>query len=321
MVKLKTTLFYRKDRSDKVYEVQMRREGTDYFVDVSWGRRGTTLQSQTKTPQPVTLKDALALFDRLVNEKKSDGYGEEDPGEAPAEASAPVKGRPARSGSAKAARPSKGIDLSTVLREIQSQWNSKLKWFNGTTTGVSLTCAATGDEGIVEHSWACVADPTFGVIRCDDESTWETRLAIPGFGDSVRININVPNASEGPDRDDESIVPEPPTEAQRNAFRALLDSPARYRQVVEDINWAYYTQYRTEQVDEDDEESRELLPNIQKPGGVWRLLSQLTIDVPVQPAKGTWIAFNWECRWDPEHGHKVVLKNGKENYVGTQAGG
>jgi bifunctional non-homologous end joining protein LigD len=48
-----THLHYRDLRSDKVYHVQLDRADGGYVVNFQFGRRGSSLQSGTKTPQPL----------------------------------------------------------------------------------------------------------------------------------------------------------------------------------------------------------------------------------------------------------------------------
>jgi bifunctional non-homologous end joining protein LigD len=60
--------------SDKEYRIQVVKNGSGYVVQFQFGRRDSTLQSSTKTNEPVTLEEAERIFDRLVHEKTSKGY-------------------------------------------------------------------------------------------------------------------------------------------------------------------------------------------------------------------------------------------------------
>lgn len=62
--------------SDKVYMVQIVADpgGTGYVVNFQYGRRGSHLNTGTKTPNPVSLMQAETIFDKLVREKKAKGY-------------------------------------------------------------------------------------------------------------------------------------------------------------------------------------------------------------------------------------------------------
>ncbi|MBI5252620.1 MAG: WGR domain-containing protein [Desulfomonile tiedjei] len=73
-------LHYREGNSDKVYQVQLEPKEDGYVVTFAYGRRGSTLQTGTKTTSPVPYDDALTIFHRLVKEKKSKGYTESESG-------------------------------------------------------------------------------------------------------------------------------------------------------------------------------------------------------------------------------------------------
>lgn len=68
-------LYCTQGSSDKVYHMQLVREDDDtYTVNVQYGRRGSTLQSITKTPQALPYDKAKKLYDRLLAEKSGKGY-------------------------------------------------------------------------------------------------------------------------------------------------------------------------------------------------------------------------------------------------------
>jgi bifunctional non-homologous end joining protein LigD len=67
-------LYYRDDRSDKVYQLQLIGSEGGFVVNFQFGRRGTSLQSGTKTSEPVPHAKALKIYQRLVSEKKGKGY-------------------------------------------------------------------------------------------------------------------------------------------------------------------------------------------------------------------------------------------------------
>ncbi|CAM2069594.1 WGR domain-containing protein [Sulfidibacter corallicola] len=70
-------LYFQKGSSDKVYEIDLCEVGTDqYTVNFRYGRRGADLRDGSKTPLPVDRDKALALFDKLVADKKKKGYAE-----------------------------------------------------------------------------------------------------------------------------------------------------------------------------------------------------------------------------------------------------
>ncbi len=74
------TLYYREGSSDKVYQVAIEAQGTGFVVNFAYGRRGSTLQTGTKTSSPVNSEAAKAIFEKLVREKKAKGYTEGESG-------------------------------------------------------------------------------------------------------------------------------------------------------------------------------------------------------------------------------------------------
>lgn len=71
---ISTTLFFKDQKSDKVYRAAIEEKGEGYVVNFAYGRRGATLQTGTKTNQPVGYDVAVTLFNRLVAEKTGKGY-------------------------------------------------------------------------------------------------------------------------------------------------------------------------------------------------------------------------------------------------------
>src|ERR1022692_190575 len=76
----KISLYYNEGRSDKVYRVQMEQKEGGFVVTFQFGRRGSTLQSGTKTSSPVPYEKAKNIYDRLVAEKKGKGYTQDEDG-------------------------------------------------------------------------------------------------------------------------------------------------------------------------------------------------------------------------------------------------
>ena len=52
------TLYYREGSSDKVYQCQIEAAGERFVVNFAYGRRGSTLNTGTKTNVPVEYADA-----------------------------------------------------------------------------------------------------------------------------------------------------------------------------------------------------------------------------------------------------------------------
>ena len=70
-------LYFSEEKSDKVYEVSLCESGQDlYLVNFKYGRRGANLREGTKTIFPVTYKEGLEIFDKLVASKVKKGYAE-----------------------------------------------------------------------------------------------------------------------------------------------------------------------------------------------------------------------------------------------------
>jgi bifunctional non-homologous end joining protein LigD len=68
------SLYFREGTSDKVYHATLEDAGSGYVVNFSYGRRGSTLKTGSKTARPVSMAEARKVFDRLVAEKTGKGY-------------------------------------------------------------------------------------------------------------------------------------------------------------------------------------------------------------------------------------------------------
>jgi bifunctional non-homologous end joining protein LigD len=68
------TLYYREGPSDKVYQASIEPQGGLFVVNFAFGRRGSTLQTGSKTSEPVDYDSAKRIYDKLVREKKAKGY-------------------------------------------------------------------------------------------------------------------------------------------------------------------------------------------------------------------------------------------------------
>ncbi|MCL8312078.1 WGR domain-containing protein [Leptospira interrogans] len=76
----KISLYYQGDGSDKVYHVNIDPEGDGYVVHFAFGRRGSSLQTGTKTSKPVSYEAAQKIMRQLVNSKMAKGYTEIESG-------------------------------------------------------------------------------------------------------------------------------------------------------------------------------------------------------------------------------------------------
>lgn len=68
------TLYFRQGSSDKVYQASIEPKDGRYVVNFAYGRRGSTLNTGTKTSSPVSYEQAKAIHDKLINEKTAKGY-------------------------------------------------------------------------------------------------------------------------------------------------------------------------------------------------------------------------------------------------------
>jgi bifunctional non-homologous end joining protein LigD len=68
------SLHFREGNSDKVYHAAIEPKGEGYLVTFSYGRRGNTLTTGSKTTSPVSLAEATKIFDKLVASKIAKGY-------------------------------------------------------------------------------------------------------------------------------------------------------------------------------------------------------------------------------------------------------
>lgn len=68
------TLYYREGSSDKVYQCRIEPQGERFVVNFAYGRRGSTLNTGTKTSSPVEYQQARQSFDKIVKEKLAKGY-------------------------------------------------------------------------------------------------------------------------------------------------------------------------------------------------------------------------------------------------------
>ena len=68
------TLYFRQGGSDKLYQATLAEQDSGFVVSFAFGRRGSTLQTGTKTHVPVTFDEAKKIYDKLVREKTAKGY-------------------------------------------------------------------------------------------------------------------------------------------------------------------------------------------------------------------------------------------------------
>ncbi len=81
------TLYFREGPSDKVYQACIRPKDKGFMVHFAYGRRGSTLNTGSKTQTPVDYQIAKGIYDKLIKEKLAKGYhpGAASPQQAPVE--------------------------------------------------------------------------------------------------------------------------------------------------------------------------------------------------------------------------------------------
>ena len=214
----------------------------------------------------------------------------------------------------------KSSGLSQAMKQFEREATRRLRGYRMAPTNLSLHFSARVDgKHDVKLEWHRVLDPDLGTLTFHD-GLWRPRpRAVPGFGDEIRVTLEVPNAFERrKSRDRFPPPPRPPSAGQRKAFRSFVNDSLRYRRVIEEANWKFYQE---NVLGADGEGQATEVTHPRQPSEVWPLLDRLWITIPAQGGRAWWMELTWECRWDPEHGHKVILRNGKPNYVGQQGGG
>jgi len=68
------TLSYQQGTSDKVYNAELTKQPEGWVVNFAYGRRGNSLNTGTKTKEPVTYEVAKKTYDKLVKSKTAKGY-------------------------------------------------------------------------------------------------------------------------------------------------------------------------------------------------------------------------------------------------------
>jgi bifunctional non-homologous end joining protein LigD len=73
------TLYYCKGSSDKVYQALLEPSGAGWVVNYAHGRRGASMQTGSRTDEPLGYGKAKVIYDKLVRRQLAKGY---TPGEA-----------------------------------------------------------------------------------------------------------------------------------------------------------------------------------------------------------------------------------------------
>ena len=69
----KVELYFQQGGSDKVYHLELESVGDHWSVQARWGRRGSTLQSDTKVSSS-PYEEAKRAYNRILREKTGKGY-------------------------------------------------------------------------------------------------------------------------------------------------------------------------------------------------------------------------------------------------------
>jgi len=67
-------LTFQEGSSDKVYEAELKDEGSGWIVVFAYGRRGNALTAGIKTKAPIPYEKAKKVYDKLVQSKTAKGY-------------------------------------------------------------------------------------------------------------------------------------------------------------------------------------------------------------------------------------------------------
>jgi len=68
------SLYFREGSSDKVYHATVEEASGGHVVNFSYGRRGGHMTTGSKTSSPVSLLEAVKVWEKLVNSKLAKGY-------------------------------------------------------------------------------------------------------------------------------------------------------------------------------------------------------------------------------------------------------
>ncbi len=68
------TLHNNTGNSDKIYQCDVVQSGDLYLVNTLNGRRGGSMTPRTKTKVPVSLDEAMKIYDGVIREKRADNY-------------------------------------------------------------------------------------------------------------------------------------------------------------------------------------------------------------------------------------------------------
>ena len=144
-----------------------------------------------------------------------------------------------------------------------------------------------------------IDDPVFGALKWDG-LWWEGRASAEGVPKAVELRIRSDDGHQ------------PPSAAQRAAYRALCKGRGGLRGALEAALLEYYRQvvvpnYRRQL---DPKGAALLTPELREPREVWALVSSLALDIPSRQDRPT-AELAGNCTWDEEHGFELTLRDGR----------
>lgn len=151
-----------------------------------------------------------------------------------------------------------------------------------------------------------IDDPVFGQLTYNWLCVWEGTVALGEFGDEVALSVSVEGV-------------EPPSDAQRHAYQALLADLGKLHKSVERANLKYYNdvvlgEWREQELQERPDDRASIMrdmPDVDDASLLWKWLTDPALSIPKQEDEGWVVELAWNARWDEEHGHEVTIKNGR----------
>jgi hypothetical protein len=151
-----------------------------------------------------------------------------------------------------------------------------------------------------------IDDPVFGQLTYNWLGSWAGTVALGEFGDEVALSIS---ADRG----------EPPSDAQRSAYQALVADLSKLHTAVERANLKFYNEvvlgdWREQELRERPDERALIMrdmPDVDDASLLWKWLTYPALSIPKQEDEGWVVELAWNARWDEEHGHDVTIKNGR----------
>lgn len=112
-----------------------------------------------------------------------------------------------------------------------------------------------------------------------------------------------------------------PSAKQLQALAWLLAQPDAANKIIVDAIYALYPQQRKEAAAYLDKEMLDMAyPDVRRVDDLRRLISLSRVRIYEESKDGLpYLGFDFECNWDPEHGHKVLINGHRIVEIGTDA--